>query len=386
VLNRLLSGLQQEDENRLGFLGLSFPLSGCSYLVMAAGIEGRAGGEEYELSLIAVKNEVERILSAGYCHVSFQDEGGRLILLAWHEREEVIYRDSLFEAEEIGRVLFRYISLPVTVGIGEPASAVQLIPRSYGEALRALSFGAIQGGGRVVTYRELVGGTSGPRKSPANWGRHIANALKVSSRGDVARQIDDMVAAFRTGYFSPEEYYVTLQMTLAAILQAAEDFEIQRDEIFRKGADPFAEVRAESSLEETREWFLSLCWRILDAFSRKQENFSRNKIREAQTYIENRYSDPSLSLRSVCKDLSISMSYFSLMFKKYLGKTFIEFLTEIRIEKAKELLRNTNMKTYEIARCIGYRDAHYFSLIFRKTAGEPPSVYRTGNKDETAKD
>jgi two-component system response regulator YesN len=74
------------------------------------------------------------------------------------------------------------------------------------------------------------------------------------------------------------------------------------------------------------------------------------------------------------------------MFKKYLGKTFIEFLTEIRIEKAKELLRNTNMKTYEIARCIGYRDAHYFSLIFRKTAGEPPSVYRTGNKDETAKD
>jgi two-component system response regulator YesN len=382
----LLTGTQRKEElgNRLTYLGLSFPLNGFFYLVMAIAIDSRAEDEEYELNLLAAKNGVEKILSSEFKSISFQDGGDRLIVLAWHERQDMIFRDSLLEAEEINRKLPAYLTASVTLGIGEPVPDVSLIPRSYSDAMKALSFGTIQGGGRIVTYRELIGKTNDARKVPLNWGKLIANALRSSSRDEVFSHIDNLIASYREGYFSVEEYHVSLQMTLAAILQAVEDFDIPQHDIIPAGTDPFSEVRSKTSLEEVREWFISICGRIMDSLKTRQEDFSKAKIREAKAYIETQFSDPSLSLQTVCKELSISTSYFSLIFKKYLKKTFVEYLTETRVEKAKEFLRNTNMKTYDIARSIGYRDAHYFSLIFRKATGEPPTAYRTKSRDESA--
>jgi len=386
ILNMLLTGTQRKEElgNRLTYLGLSFPLNGFFYLVMAIAIDSRAEDEEYELNLLAAKNGVEKILSSEFKSISFQDGGDRLIVLAWHERQDMIFRDSLLEAEEINRKLPAYLTASVTLGIGEPVPDVSLIPRSYSDAMKALSFGTIQGGGRIVTYRELIGKTNDARKVPLNWGKLIANALRSSSRDEVFSHIDNLIASYREGYFSVEEYHVSLQMTLAAILQAVEDFDIPQHDIIPAGTDPFSEVRSKTSLEEVREWFISICGRIMDSLKTRQEDFSKAKIREAKAYIETQFSDPSLSLQTVCKELSISTSYFSLIFKKYLKKTFVEYLTETRVEKAKEFLRNTNMKTYDIARSIGYRDAHYFSLIFRKATGEPPTAYRTKSRDESA--
>ena len=66
---------------------------------------------------------------------------------------------------------------------------------------------------------------------------------------------------------------------------------------------------------------------------------------------------------------------FSSVFKNHTGETFIEALTKKRIEKAKILLEQGNRKTYEIAEAVGYSDAHYFSLIFKKTTGKTPTEY-----------
>ena len=74
--------------------------------------------------------------------------------------------------------------------------------------------------------------------------------------------------------------------------------------------------------------------------------------------------------------LYISPSYLSRLLKRYLGKTFVDVLTELRIEKAKILLENSDLKTYEVAEAIGIGDPHYFSTIFKKTTGITPSVYR----------
>ncbi|MEG0109132.1 MAG: AraC family transcriptional regulator, partial [Lachnospiraceae bacterium] len=92
-------------------------------------------------------------------------------------------------------------------------------------------------------------------------------------------------------------------------------------------------------------------------------------------YIEENYKSSDISLNSVCDYLSISTSYFSMIFKNYTGETFIEALTKKRMEKAKLLLINTALKTYEIADEVGYSDPHYFSSIFKKATGETPTVY-----------
>ena len=85
--------------------------------------------------------------------------------------------------------------------------------------------------------------------------------------------------------------------------------------------------------------------------------------------------DPDLSLNSICSYLNISTSYFSTIFKEMTGETFIESLTRIRMEKAKELLENTTLKNYEIVQKVGFSDAHYFGISFKKMPGKTPTEY-----------
>ena len=99
-------------------------------------------------------------------------------------------------------------------------------------------------------------------------------------------------------------------------------------------------------------------------------------IRQAQEYMERRYMDPELSLGEVAGQVSHSACHFSAMFSHETGRTFKEYLTEIRIKKAKELLRTTTLKAFEICDQVGYKDPHYFSHVFHKNTGLTPMEYR----------
>lgn len=86
--------------------------------------------------------------------------------------------------------------------------------------------------------------------------------------------------------------------------------------------------------------------------------------------------DSTLSLDTVCAQLGVSTAYFSTMFKRETGQGFVGYLTDLRMEKALELLNTTDEKTYQIAARIGYEDPNYFSYVFKKRFGVSPSKYR----------
>ena len=99
-------------------------------------------------------------------------------------------------------------------------------------------------------------------------------------------------------------------------------------------------------------------------------------IQRAKEYIAQHYLDPDLSLNQVATQVNLSPSHFSAVFSQECGTTFKEYLTEIRIRKAKELLRTTAHRSYEISYQIGYNDPHYFSHVFRKMTGLSPREFR----------
>ena len=99
-------------------------------------------------------------------------------------------------------------------------------------------------------------------------------------------------------------------------------------------------------------------------------------IKQAQEYIDRHYMDPNMSLNGVAAQVNLSPCHFSAVFSQETGQTFKEYLTEIRIKKAKELLRTTTMKAFEICYQVGYNDPHYFSHVFRKNTGLTPMEFR----------
>ena len=99
-------------------------------------------------------------------------------------------------------------------------------------------------------------------------------------------------------------------------------------------------------------------------------------IQQAKEYIDHHYMDPNLSLNQVAAQVNLSPSHFSVVFSQETCQTFKEYLTEIRIKKAKELLRMTTLRSAEISYQIGYSDPHYFSYVFRKNTGLSPTEFR----------
>ncbi|MCR5634897.1 MAG: helix-turn-helix domain-containing protein [Lachnospiraceae bacterium] len=133
------------------------------------------------------------------------------------------------------------------------------------------------------------------------------------------------------------------------------------------------------SSEELYEWFVTklsdVCRNIL---SKKDDN-TVDFIKSAQMYIAQNYSK-DIILDDVSKELQMSPYYFSKLFKKRTGKNFIEYLTDVRIEKAKELLRNSTKSMKEICMEVGYTDPNYFSRTFKKNVGVTPSEYKDGKE------
>lgn len=99
-------------------------------------------------------------------------------------------------------------------------------------------------------------------------------------------------------------------------------------------------------------------------------------LKQAQEYIERHHMDPNMALNGVAAHVNLSPCHFSAVFSQGTGQTFKEYLTEIRIKKAKELLRTTTMKAFEIGYQVGYNDPHYFSHVFRKNTGLTPGEFR----------
>ncbi len=103
----------------------------------------------------------------------------------------------------------------------------------------------------------------------------------------------------------------------------------------------------------------------------------KNLIRQAKEYLAHNYTNPDLSLNDVSTQVNLSASHFSVVFSQETYQTFKEFLTELRINKAKELLRMTTLRSAEIAYQVGYNDPHYFSSVFKKNTGLSPIEFRS---------
>ncbi len=100
-------------------------------------------------------------------------------------------------------------------------------------------------------------------------------------------------------------------------------------------------------------------------------------ILKAQEYIHQHFYESELSLQRIADMVNVSPSYFSRMFSQETGKTLVEYITHIRMENAKKLLKSTNDKTYEIAQKVGYSDSHYFCNLFKKVTGMTTRQYKT---------
>ena len=115
----------------------------------------------------------------------------------------------------------------------------------------------------------------------------------------------------------------------------------------------------EEERSEAKEWFLELC----------------AHVNEIQKYIHSRFNE-KIAIEDLCKEVNMSETLLTTCFKSTTGKTIIEYINCLRIDKAKQLLAETDMRITDISYELGFNDGAYFNRVFKKTVGTSPNEYR----------
>jgi two-component system response regulator YesN len=287
-----------------------------------------------------------------------------------------IYKDSA-SLQELVRSCFNFT---VTIAISsEGKGAFQLADKAR-EAIEALDYKFYMGKNTIILYEDLKSFyKSADYSSLEVYEKVLMQKVKSGNKESVALVLKDILKCVNDCKLDKEnikKFYwniINLIYTIPTTLKIDDESLHNRriTEIFSALDQCESIIELNDILEEIA---INIVIRI-NNFNRKTIN---STLQKAIDYICLNYSE-SITLNEVAEHTYVSIYYLSRMFTKELGKNYVDYLNEVRIEKAKEYLRDSCYKTYEIAELVGIKDAHYFSKLFKKYTGVTPSEYKSGS-------
>ena len=174
--------------------------------------------------------------------------------------------------------------------------------------------------------------------------------------------------------------YIAMDVYFCVADFSVNELGLSKEELEEKVKFPAGEILA--SDQNTQEYLSEIIHIALDL--REDHSLSRyhDVMKDAIAYISEHYSDEELSLNTLAAQVNFSPNHLSSIFKQETGQPFIKYLTDYRMDMAKELLRRTSKKSNEIGIMVGYKDPHYFSYLFKKTQGVTPTQFRSKGHGE----
>lgn len=292
------------------------------------------------------------------------------------DNESLLYERVFTLAEEIRYHIEKYLKFTVTVGIGRSCAYLEQLPLSYKSALSVLDYRFLLGKNRVLSILDIEGKPSAPMPPNLDWDRKMAFAVKTGSIQEANSLIEIGIAQLKTSNAPIEACFFQMHKVVLTLMNSIQELVVHDNELSFNRQMKLMDVYRFKTLDEVELWLKKVVRSIISTIADNRSHLTNMQIHRAVDYIDTNYANDRMSLQDLCRHVLMSTSYFSLVFKQHTGETFIEYLTSVRIKKAKELLHNTTLKFYEIAEKVGYRDPNYFSILFKKHTGITPKDYR----------
>lgn len=312
------------------------------------------------------------------CEV-FPDKQGDLNLLLMNgEANGVSDEDALSRlterAEEFIRLLARQFRLVATVGVGSPIRAWDQAKEAYAQAVWAARQKMFLGTGRIILYD----GEAHRRQSePAEQVRVASAQLQAMAYASQSRELTAYLKSL-FGQLSarrdPDLVHIVSLELLMILTTLWPDVSSDDRQILELKKQYYDQLSWLETLQESEAWFTE-SFEALARHIALMYNSDRNSIMKAAQYIQ-QYYHQEISLQAISHYVHLSKNYFANLFKKEMGESFLEYLTRIRIENAKELLKR-DLKATDVGSRVGIHDPKYFSKVFKKIVGLSPSEYRS---------
>jgi len=206
----------------------------------------------------------------------------------------------------------------------------------------------------------------------------IIDKLRYATSADVPKFIEDYLDSFDSNARSSFIflYYIFMDILLSST-KIIEEFGGDAKEVLSEYFDAGHMLQDGEDIEKVRSLLTSVLERVVEFRDAATGSKYSDIIVKAREYIMSNYSDKDISLHTVAGEVNISPNHFSTVFSRETGETFIGFITGVRIERAKTLLKTTQMRTSDIGYEVGYNDTQYFSYVFKKHTGMTPKEFRS---------
>lgn len=351
------------------------------------GEENRKSGELLGEAEYAIEKLTERLEYV----FEFQRgvEGWAFLLMA--DNEEQMSERVKELSKDLEEIMKNYSTIAYFGGIGQPVARLRELEESFREAERALAARFTMELNRIISVEDI--------RMAQNV--DTLDDIEITSFGEIEKTrtmlekflnngAEDEIDEFVDVYINElsEENLKSVLMRQYIIMDAyivmmsfCEKFEGIEGEMQAQSEELKNSMKTIQTLEEIKNYIRMLLKKIIGVRDTISGRRYSDIIEIAKDQIRKTYMSDEISLNTIAAEVGMSPSYFSSIFSKEMGKTFVEYLTEIRMDRAKELLMCSSMKTSEIGYEVGYKDPHYFSYIFKKTQNCTPKEFRARGKE-----
>lgn len=342
--------------------------------------------EEYSGSIVVVDERIAKLAEPEHVLVFDRALEGRAFLFKADSEEELL----AYQKEYLGdvkEVLSGYANLRYFGGIGTPVNRLREIPASFEDASHAFAHRYLVAESCILDSSLLMQEGAAEQEdfrisavNPEQIDRaKMQEFLRTGDLDEVIYFVDEFFGKLDGGAMKSRIFrqYITMDAYFS-IVDFLKGLGLQKDEIEAPDQD--------SSILQDEKSAMDYIVRIMDKalVLREKRASSRYEdvVSEVIHYIEDNYAQEELSLNLLASHVNFSPNHLSMIFSQQTGQTLIRYLTDYRMNRAKELLRCSSKKSSVISMEVGYKDPHYFSYLFKKTQGMTPTQYRGGRAAE----
>lgn len=330
---------------------------------------------DMELKLFAVLNVAEEIWATHNGRLAFLHQDS-IVLMDFGVGEDGWRERCQIALELLAKSVGFYFRMDVTIGTGLPKHSLSGIKEAYEEALLALDYRLVPGMDRLIFLQDLERRQSALLRFDELREQSLSRCLKVGTAEELSALLETIFGEIGEGHsYSAIQLY--LMEVLTSVCRTAQSAEVELEELLGTGAGPYAELARQNGFAEARRWLEKLCSDLMTRIAGTRQHAYKDLVEEAIRFTRSRLHDPDLSIPVVCSHLHISTGYFCSLFKREVKLTFLQYVMQLRMELAQELLRTTELKAFEIAERIGFSEPNYFSFCFKKHTGATPKEYRS---------
>jgi len=310
---------------------------------------------------------------------------GKVILFMGSGEEEIRRNMDVF-AGQFREILPEYEDVTYFGSVGVPVMRLRELGESYEAASHGFSYRFLTEPNQIVDNHTVFDQARNEKKFSCSIGsvdiqnldkQKIESFLKGGEMDEIHFFVEEYMK--NTGDAGKNSMifrqYIVMDMFFAAshFLTQITDGREQLGEPFES---PEQMQKIVSDLEATVVYIKELFAKVMQVRDARTTEHNSDVVENAKKYISENYHDEELTLNTVAHEVNVSPNHLSAMFSQKTGQTFVKYLTDVRMHRAKELLKCTSKRSNEICEEVGYRDPHYFSHLFKKNVGCSPIQYR----------